>query len=334
MSLSTWHAPARGWSLVLRAAVLAIALSGLVFACSLGDVDFTNKACPCGTGYVCDSSRNVCVTAEQLLSDAAVRDAGCKGDSCPCTVDAECTDSARSRCGPNKVCVECVASNDTCPAGSYCNATNQCTLGCKQESDCQISPASPHCETVTHQCVTCRTGAGGDCPGGQVCSPSGACTQTCGTGNPCATGECCGGFCIDTSTDPLNCGGCGVKCSTTNGTPKCQAKACTWACANGFAHCAPANENTGCETNIRSDGKHCGSCTTDCATTVKNAGGVTCNAGACGYGTCNLNFGDCDGDPKNGCDCACGAAKGDRCCPGNFPCNFTGGHCTGSGNCQ
>jgi hypothetical protein len=32
------------------------------------------------------------------------------------------------------------------------------------------------------------------------------------------------------------------------------------------------------------------------------------------------NFDDCDMNHTNGCECHCGRAKGERCCPGNV-CN-------------
>lgn len=311
-------------------AVLASVL-GLAVACHV-DVDLAGKACPCVSPYVCDDSKKVCVTPEQLVAAA---DAGggpvtpACGDSCTCTVDMDCPEAARPRCSPAKKCVECNQKPDTCPAGSYCNDLFQCTLGCKQESDCQISPASPHCQTTRHQCVECVTND--QCTGGKSCSPSGACVESCNPpGKPCATGDCCNGLCVDTTGDPLECGGCNVACVSANGTPKCAAGTCSWTCASGFAHCDSGN--TGCETNIRTDVAHCGSCSKRCDSVV-NANNVACTAGACTFTTCMPGFGDCDGNKANGCECACGTVKNQACCPGNtcsngLTCN------TGAGKCQ
>jgi hypothetical protein len=124
---------------------------GLIAACSIGDVDVSNKACPCGPDYVCDAARNLCVTPQELagIGTDGGGDAGedgapvCTTDVCPCTTDIECKDPERPRCSAEKLCVECVRTPDSCPAGSYCNAESQCTLGCKAESDCQISPVAP-----------------------------------------------------------------------------------------------------------------------------------------------------------------------------------------------
>jgi hypothetical protein len=321
------------------ALVLAGGLVALAIACSVGSVDFADKACPCGGDYVCDSARNVCVLPGMLGQpsddggvDAPVADSGpnaCIGDSCPCTGDPDCKDPARHKCSPEKVCVECVATSDTCPAGSYCNASNQCVLGCKEESDCQISPAAPHCETTRHQCVACRTL--GDCTGADRCSPSGECVAGCDldAGKLCALGkECCDGLCIDTKRDPFNCGACGVACSTQNGTPACTPAGCSWTCANGYGHCATGN--TGCETNQRSDALHCGACTTDCNALVVNANNVSCTAASCGYATCKANFYDCDGKADSGCECPCGG-DGEICCPGKV-CSV--GTCRGNNRCM
>jgi len=41
----------------------------LAFAVACGvEVDVANKACPCGSGYVCDTLRNVCVKAGTPLT--------------------------------------------------------------------------------------------------------------------------------------------------------------------------------------------------------------------------------------------------------------------------
>lgn len=295
-------------TLVQRVAVLA-GLVGLAVACSV-NVDVANKACPCGSDFVCDESRQICVTPAEL---AATPTPGCVGDTCACTVDLDCKDPARPRCSPTKVCVECARTPaDTCPAGSYCNDLFQCTLGCKQESDCKISPTVPHCDEKRHQCVECVTTS--QCAGGKSCSPSGACVETCDPATkPCVTGSCCNSLCVGTDADPLNCGGCGTVCSTKNGTPKCATGMCSWTCAAGFTHCDSGN--TGCETNTRSDVAHCGSCSKRCDNL--NANNVACNAGACIYSTCVAGFGDCDGNKSNGCECACGANRNDPCCPGN-----------------
>ena len=304
-----------------RALPIALAIVGVFVACSVGDVDFANKSCPCGAGYVCDAARNLCVLPSERADagdiDATVpgTDSGaCTGETCPCGVDGDCKDRDRPHCSDKKVCVECVVPTD-CRAGTFCNDKNQCVLGCKDEADCQISPASPHCAIARHQGVECRTTA--DCKGSEQCSPSGQCAEGCNdAGLGCNGGRlCCQGLCIDATRDLLNCGACGVACSTANGTPACAASTCTWTCANGFGHCSAGN--TGCETNLRTDPLHCGTCTTVCSTQVKNATGISCSTGTCNYTACAANHDDCDTNRANGCECTCGTTKNERCCPGD-----------------
>jgi hypothetical protein len=306
----------------IRAAGSVVFALGLVAACTVGDVDVSNKACPCADGYTCDATRNVCVKGADagLASDGDVDGAptGTVCDDCPCQGDPDCKDPQRPRCSPEtKRCVECVAAPDTCPVGSYCNEKSQCTLGCKQETDCQISPSAPHCASERHQCVECT--APEHCTGGKICSPSGACVDGCdlSVGRLCEGGkECCNKFCIDTKVDPLNCGACGTTCNDSNATPRCAAGTCEWTCANGFAHCDVGN--TGCETNTRTDVNRCGSCTKSCsAQVIKNATKLVCSAAVCGFEGCTAGHGDCDGNAANGCECDCGAAVDQPCCPGD-----------------
>jgi hypothetical protein len=319
----------------LRSVAAAALVAAALIACSVGSVDFSSKACPCGTGYVCDTVRDLCVLPSGLggsstdgggggpttAPDGSVAGdgGGCVVGACPCGVDGDCKDRVLPHCGPSKTCVGCVAQSD-CGSGTYCSAQNECVLGCKEESDCQISPLAPHCDLSRHQCVECRSL--GDCAGeADRCSPSGQCVQGCNldAGQLCTGGkQCCQGLCIDTTKDLLNCGGCGIACSTQNGTPACAASACSWACAPGFDHCSTTN--SGCETSLRGDPAHCGSCTTDCGTLVANATGILCTAAVCDYTSCTANHDNCDGVRSNGCECSCGTKKNERCCPGGM-CN-------------
>lgn len=328
-----------------RTVVAALTLASATFvaiACSV-DVDVANKACPCGDDYVCDTSRNVCVLPSELggvdgSTDGPFIDPdsglpSCPDDKCPCAKDGDCKDPARARCGPNKICVECQREPaDTCPAGSYCNDQNQCTLGCKQESDCQISPAVPHCNTASHQCVECVTASQCSGDAGLLCSPSGSCVEGCDleAGVQCPTGKtCCENLCLNLQNDVLNCGACGNACSKSNATPSCAGGTCNFQCAQGFGNCnGPAND--GCETNLRLPAT-CGSCGRNCLATVQNADNIGCNGvtGACTFTGCKIGFGNCNGGTNDGCECACGSFSGQICCPGNL-CTFPGGKCVGS----
>ena len=64
----------------------------------------------------------------------------------------------------------------------------------------------------------------------------------------------------------------------------------------------------------------CGACGVACA--PANASGASCDSGSCTYAACMSGFGDCDGDPANGCEQAldtlshCGGC-GVACAPAN-----------------
>jgi hypothetical protein len=298
--------------------VTASVALALVVACSV-DVDVTGKDCPCGDGFVCEEARNVCVLPQDLKPAALP---AC--DPCTCTTDDECKikDPLRPRCNPTtKTCVECLTTpTDNCRASQYCNAANQCISGCKQASDCTISPNSPHCEATRHQCVEC-TAAAPCADATKACSPSGSCVESCAT-KPCSAGrECCSGLCLDLTSDILNCGGCDKRCDSQNGTAKCVSSACQSECANGFANCDQV-ANNGCETSTRTLA-HCGSCTGNCDK-IKNAADLTCASGSCSFTNCAAGFLDADNDKSNGCETPCGR-NGQPCC--------AGGTCT-EGSCK
>ena len=71
-----------------------------------------------------------------------------------------------------------------------------------------------------------------------------------------------------------NCGGCGVICDDTNGTPLCETGLCAISCNEGFDDC-DGNVDNGCETPITT--RHdCGACGNACES------GQICVDGACG----------------------------------------------------
>jgi len=278
-----------------------------------------------GDGSLASEGGAVRVEAGEILDDG-----GCLGAGCPCTSDDECR-APFVKC-VSSGCVQCVATPvDTCPVGSYCTDRNACATGCRTHDECAALTGgiSPFCDVVRHQCVGCLEAT--DCPPGKACSPSGTCTDTCTGSSPCS-GEktCCDGYCVDLSSDQLNCSGCGMACSTKNGLPACKAGACTWTCDPGYMHCQEGN--TGCETDIAKDPSHCGSCSTNCVTTVANATGIFCSVERCSYTACSPGFANCDGNKTNGCECACGG-KDQTCCPGGT-CNDPADRCFDDGKCH
>jgi len=189
-----------------------------------------------------------------------------------------------------------------------------------------------------------------NCPGnGTNCSTyvGGTDANNCGScGNVCASdatnpglhdsGACVGGGCTVGTCDPhwancngnvsdgcetpintvTNCGGCGIVCSTLNGTPACVASGNTFVCAigscnAGYASC-PGN-GTNCATNVGGDTNNCGTCgnvcETTCGGTADHVAGASCTNGTCGGLVCVAPWVNFDGQCANGCECNASATE-------------------------
>jgi len=160
-------------------------------------------------------------------------------------------------------------------------------------------------------------------------------TPACGDGT-----SFCNGTCANLSTDPSNCGACGVVCPSSS----CQGGTCAPAvagCPAGTTSCNNTCVNTG------SDPYNCGSCGYTC-------NGLLCSQGQCvsscggGLAQCGAGCTDVQSDPFNcgGCGTTCavdqgqpcvggscgGCAPGDGWCPGTG-CTYTGGDENNCGGC-
>jgi hypothetical protein len=130
---------------------------------------------------------------------------------------------------PNDVGQACDTS---CPAQAGCVATNTCAYARS---------------TCTGRCCGVCTGGTTVCASGQkVCTGgAGPRIETCNGVDDNCDGQIDEGF--DTKTDPLNCGGCGIRCSLTNAVAGCSNGQCTIvACRPGYNN-VDSNEANGCE---------------------------------------------------------------------------------------
>lgn len=173
---------------------------------------------------------------------------------------------------------------------------------------------------------------GGFAPEGQ-----GGAGGTSGTGGQ---GPCAAGFahCTSSATDVCetdiygsvaNCGSCRAACPKVNGTPSCNAGSCEIACDPGYFDC-DKNVKNGCEIKTATDVDHCGACDKACPA---KGGTPSCVAGKCGISTCDVGFGNCDGDATNGCETTfaddplnCGGC-GKACVVANGTPKCVGGNC-------
>lgn len=118
-------------------------------------------------------------------------------------------------CLDDGTCVDCLASNDHCPASQYCTDAHECVAGCKTDGS---SCASGICDEQ-HNCSNCIDD--GECVGaaGLVCG-NGVCGAACtqaeeGQSANCGSGLiCCSLHCTDIAINSDHCGACGTDCGS------------------------------------------------------------------------------------------------------------------------
>lgn len=120
--------------------------------------------------------------------------------------------------------------------------------------------------------------------------------------SPCPVGRTpCNGVCVDTATDPGNCGACGSRCSLQQvAQPSCAGAVCTSTCAPGWEDCNGDKLTDGCEMAVAWDPNNCGGCRAACSTYAIS---FVCVNGSCEAGQCAPGYLDCDNNKRsNGCE--------------------------------
>ncbi len=161
----------------------------------------------------------------------------------------------------------------SCPAGSHCAAgmcnsedSGEPVFTCTGDS----CPAGEGCQTIFFPaiCITSTCAAGSD---------DKACVQDAGY----FPYTCCGEACVDLTSDPSNCGGCGLACPSGGVCFRstCYPTACTGepdgtAC---FLYDLPATCCGSTCTNLGGDSSNCGACGLACPVD----GGFSCSGGFC-----------------------------------------------------
>jgi hypothetical protein len=314
------------------------AAGACAFTCNPGYADCDGVAANgCEANLAAPATCGSCMTR----CDATNGTAACAAGACAIACAAgfgNCDGSAANGCETNLQtdATHCGACSTACANtnGTPACAAGACAIACATGyGNCDANAANG-CETSLAtdraHCGSCA-GASAVCASAQSCVGS-ACVTVC----PYMTCTTAGvNSCVDLATSAANCGACGRACALPNATPRCTASACAVATCNaGYGNC-DANAANGCETNTVTDVGNCGACGTRCA--FANAA-TSCTGSVCALGACNAGFGNCDGNPANGCEtdlrtspANCGACS-NRCAPPNAAGTCAAGVC-GLGAC-
>jgi hypothetical protein len=230
----------------------------------------------CGKGQIC--SNGVCAARVKCPKGQT----SCGGVCVTLASDPNNCGSCGAVCDPANA--QGVCSNGTCQMGT-CNAGY---------ADCDADPANG-CEVNINSDPDNCGGCGVACDAGQTCE-NGACTGPAGECTPTDTRSCYSG--------PAGTAGVGI---CAYGTQTCGNDATWGACVGEVLPQTEICNNLDDDCNgvidngfdKQHDVNNCGTCGNVCQ--FPNAV-ASCTNGICGIASCNAGWGDCDGDPSNGCE--------------------------------
>jgi hypothetical protein len=172
---------------------------------------------------------------------------GCKALRKRCAADTECCSGA---CDPASGRCVCPAGTDDCggtcvPLDHYQSDLDNCGgchVRCRRAPECQ----APACTDGV--CGTVPDPAQIDQPCGPLKGVFGVCLADGTCACPSHLPTACQRGCVDTTTDPKNCGACNNKCPRTgHGTAVCEGGVCGIACDAGYnlcgGECCPDSRN-------------------------------------------------------------------------------------------
>ncbi|HEY4156596.1 MAG TPA: hypothetical protein VGM29_00810 [Polyangiaceae bacterium] len=173
-------------------------------------------------------------------------------------------------CGPQRVCVECIA-NTNCEAGQVCDGVSgRCAQSCTSAADCNSNDLC----AARGVCVECATNADCATKDGQICNT--------------ATGQCVG------CTSDLDCGGTQRFCDTTSA--ECITCRVTADCAPNQV-CQGGDCVTHCTSNTDCPGGT-PACLVDTGTCVECASDADCSADKPGCVLSEHRCRDCSSDAQ------------------------------------
>jgi hypothetical protein len=203
----------------------------------------------------------------------------------------------------NTSCVPACASGFRCDNGSCVVDALDMAAGTGDGGSKGCAPAcgggTPYCNDQNH-CVACLTDD--NCPMGSYCKTLSesisSCVVGCVNDAHCGGKKCCSGGCVDTTSNPGNCGACGTNCMAPHAQASCTNSACTaGSCTPGYGDCN-GDPKDGCEANLHVDAANCTGCGMACA--LPNA--IPACSDGCYISACNFGYDDCNQDPSDGCE--------------------------------
>jgi hypothetical protein len=232
-----------------RAALTALALVGVLAACSSKPACKAASDCPAESGKIAACDNGTCdYTAVQPCSASTTCPPGTSCQTNPIDGKQECLPQptcqndlgcASGQVCRNAVCTQVTCANDLeCELGEICR-NGVCDLnGCRSGADCA---AGEKCDTTSHACVACLVNA--DCPPARPTCSAGQCIM-------CQSDADCGGslppFCqktLGTCVDCLTDSDCapGLSCSSSD-------NACHGVAPGGTCEAFPPSP-TSCQVN-------------------------------------------------------------------------------------
>jgi hypothetical protein len=311
----------------------ATASGGIGLCCSGMCTDTLADPNNCGECYLICSAPAVCESGQCVAPncDGVPVGYGCSGNTGSQDPSERCVSGicVYANCSEAPPGGECAAPGADSGVGSCCAGScatfdtpqncGACGLTCATGASCGASGCSAPCTAATCPAglVCVQSGTGGVCllpscssaTEGEYCSAAKA-----------TAGLCCSQTCVDTSSDPNNCGGCGMFC-----TP---GSVCLYGSCIAAQDCATATPGTVCLNDDGGAGTCCGTCGNfNFDTDPLNCGGcglicpqgTTCTQGYCstsdgGYTSCEAPSGPTCGAGTScvGSTCLtqiCGASK-------------------------
>ena len=247
----------------LRASFWAVSFMVLFAACG-GSPTSSNAAIACG-----DPATACGMSCVDLQTDPA---------NC-----GDCGTICKGAHAEHAVCLAGACAYDSCLDG-FADCDGDATNGCELATTSDVK----NCGGCGVACAPVHTGKA-TCTAG-VCSHG-----TCATGYADCDNDATNGCEAPLATDNSNCGACGNACPIDS---KCVAGVCTLQCSAPTAKCGSGSSAI-C-TVLADDPNNCGTCGKVCAPI--HADNAACSMGVCGYHKCAATWGDCDGNPANGCE--------------------------------